>query len=149
MGLILKGTGNLITYDVCQSSRALTSSLLIPFPSVHDFPLKFPGVSDYIGLPWLDTIPIALVTVSSECAISSQWILTQQARAERMVHVVLTSRVLLHIRSQAGDNPVWSDGLTELNTICFHESGTDSWVFNHWSTNLKTTMSTKDIIFPP
>jgi len=43
-----------------------------------------------------------------------------------MAHTILTSRVLLHIRAQAGDNPVWSDGLTELNTICFHESGTNS-----------------------
>jgi len=36
---------------------------------------------------------------------------------ERVVHTMLTSRVLLHIRAQAGDDPVWSDGLTELNTI--------------------------------
>jgi hypothetical protein len=44
-----------------------------------------------------------------------------QPRVERMVHSMLTSRVLLHIRAQAGDNPVWSDGLTELNTIhLFH-----------------------------
>ena len=43
-----------------------------------------------------------------------------------MVHVVLTSRVLLHIRAQAGDSPVWSNGLIQLNTIRFHESGTDS-----------------------
>jgi len=43
-----------------------------------------------------------------------------------MAHTILTSRVLLHIRAQAGDNPVWSDRLTELNTIRFHESGTNS-----------------------
>jgi len=43
-----------------------------------------------------------------------------------MVHAVLTSRVVLHIRAQAGESPVWSDGLTELNVIRFHESGTDS-----------------------
>jgi hypothetical protein len=43
-----------------------------------------------------------------------------------MAHSIFTSRVLLHIRAQAGDNPVWSDGLTELNTIRLHESGTDS-----------------------
>jgi hypothetical protein len=36
-----------------------------------------------------------------------------------MVHTILTSRVILHIRAQAGDNPVWSDGLTELNTVHF------------------------------
>jgi hypothetical protein len=29
---------------------------------------------------------------------------------------MLTSRVLLHIRSHTSENPVWSDGLTELNT---------------------------------
>ena len=40
-----------------------------------------------------------------------------QPRVERVVHTMLTSRVLLHIRAQAGDDPVWSDGLTELNTI--------------------------------
>ena len=43
-----------------------------------------------------------------------------------MTHTILTSRVLLHIRAQAGGSPVWSDGLTELNTVHFHESGTDS-----------------------
>ena len=36
-----------------------------------------------------------------------------------MVHTILTSRVILHIRARAGDNPGWSDGLTELNTINF------------------------------
>ena len=39
---------------------------------------------------------------------------------------MLASRVLLHIRAQTGDSPVLSDGLTELNTIRFHTSGTDS-----------------------
>ena len=43
-----------------------------------------------------------------------------------MVHALLTSRVVLHIRAEAGDSPVWSDGLTDLNTIRFHESGIDS-----------------------
>ena len=43
-----------------------------------------------------------------------------------MAHSILTSRVLLHIRAQAGDSPVWSDGLSELNTIHFHQSGNDS-----------------------
>jgi hypothetical protein len=39
-----------------------------------------------------------------------------QPRVERMVHSMLTSRVLLQIRAQAGDNAAWSDGLTGLNT---------------------------------
>ena len=43
-----------------------------------------------------------------------------------MLHALLTSRVVLHIRAQARDGPVWSDGLTDLNTIHFHGSGTDS-----------------------
>jgi hypothetical protein len=42
-----------------------------------------------------------------------------RARVERMVHSILTSRVVLHIRAQAEDKPVWSDGLTEMNTIHF------------------------------
>jgi hypothetical protein len=42
-----------------------------------------------------------------------------QPRAELMVHSMLASRVILYIRAQAGDGPVWSDGLTELNTIHF------------------------------
>jgi hypothetical protein len=42
-----------------------------------------------------------------------------------MVHSTLTSRVILHIRAQAGDNPV-SDGVTDLNTIRFHDSDVDS-----------------------
>jgi len=41
-----------------------------------------------------------------------------------MVHSLLTSRVVLHIRGQAEDSPVLS--LTDLNTIRFHDSGTDS-----------------------
>jgi len=43
-----------------------------------------------------------------------------------MVHSVLTSRGVLHIRAQAGDNPVRSGGLMELNTIHFHDSDSDS-----------------------
>ena len=39
-----------------------------------------------------------------------------------MVHSILTSRVLLHIRVQAGENPVSSDVLMDLNTIRFHDS---------------------------
>ena len=39
-----------------------------------------------------------------------------QPRVERMVHSMLTSRVL-HIRASAEDNTAWSDGLTELSTI--------------------------------
>jgi hypothetical protein len=39
-----------------------------------------------------------------------------------MLHALLTSRVILHIRAQAGSSPVWSDGLTDLNTIHFHDS---------------------------
>ena len=39
-----------------------------------------------------------------------------QSRVERMVHSMLTSRVLLQIRAQAGDDAAWSDGLTGLNT---------------------------------
>jgi hypothetical protein len=59
-------------------------------------------------------------------------------RVQRMVHSVLTSRVLLHIREQAGENPVWSDGLTELSTIRFHDSddwSADSWFLNRRSQN--------------
>ena len=40
-----------------------------------------------------------------------------------MVHSTLPSRVLLHIRAQAEDSP---DGLTDLNTIRFHDSDVDS-----------------------
>jgi len=43
-----------------------------------------------------------------------------------MVHSTLTSRVLLQIRAQAEDSLVWSDGLTDLNTIRFHDSDVDS-----------------------
>ena len=39
-----------------------------------------------------------------------------------MAHSMLTSRVILHIRAQAGDNPGRSDGLTELNQFIFHDS---------------------------
>jgi hypothetical protein len=40
-----------------------------------------------------------------------------QPRMERVVHSMLTSRVLLQIRAQAGDNAAWSDRLTELSTM--------------------------------
>jgi hypothetical protein len=46
------------------------------------------------------------------------------SRPERMVHSMLASRILLRIRVQAGDNPVSSDGLTELDTIRFRDNGT-------------------------
>jgi len=48
-----------------------------------------------------------------------------QHRVERMVHSILTSRVVLHIRAKAGDDPVWSDGLTDLDTIRLRDSDTD------------------------
>ena len=66
-----------------------------------------------------------------------------QPRAERMVHSTLTSRVLLHIRAQAGDSPVCSDGVTDLNTIRFHNSGVDS----SGIVDLKTAASEMNNIF--
>ena len=39
-----------------------------------------------------------------------------------MLHSILTSRVLLHIRAQAEDNPISPDGPTELDTISFRDS---------------------------
>ena len=45
-----------------------------------------------------------------------------QPRVERMVHSMLTSRVLLQIRAQAGDNAISSDGLTKLSQFTFHDS---------------------------
>jgi len=38
---------------------------------------------------------------------------------ERMLHSVLTSRVVLNIRAQAADDADWSVGQTDLNTIRF------------------------------
>jgi len=38
------------------------------------------------------------------------------ASTHRVLHSMLASRVLLHIRALAGDNLVWSDGPTELST---------------------------------
>ena len=40
-----------------------------------------------------------------------------QARVERMLHSMLTSRVVLHLRAQVADDPDRSSG--ELNTIHF------------------------------
>jgi hypothetical protein len=76
-----------------------------------------------IGLP--TGLPSVLGTVSSAFSTSNRYS-RNLLRVERMVHAVLTSRALLHIRDQAGDSPVWSNGLIQLNTIRFHESGTDS-----------------------
>jgi len=42
-----------------------------------------------------------------------------QPRVERMVHSMLTSRVLLQIRASTGDNAARSDELTELSIIHF------------------------------
>jgi len=39
-----------------------------------------------------------------------------------MVHSMLTSRVLLQIRAHAGGNATWSDGLTELSILTFHDA---------------------------
>ena len=41
---------------------------------------------------------------------------------ERVLHSILASRVLLHIRAQAGDNPGSVDGLTKLTQIKFRET---------------------------
>jgi hypothetical protein len=68
-----------------------------------------------IGFP--GRVPLDIVTVSSEFEASKR-ILTRP-RMERMLHSMLTSRVLLHIRAQSGDSCVRSDGLVELNTIRF------------------------------
>ena len=46
-------------------------------------------------------------------------------RVERLVHAMLTSRVILHIRAQEGDNFVLSDELRNLGTMRFHDSDTD------------------------
>lgn len=35
---------------------------------------------------------------------------------ELALHAILTSRVVLHIRAWTEETPVWSDGLTELDT---------------------------------
>jgi len=43
-----------------------------------------------------------------------------QPRVERLVHSMLTSRVLLHIRAQAGDNTGW-DGLVKSSKLVFHD----------------------------
>ena len=44
-----------------------------------------------------------------------------QTRVVRMLHSMLTSRVLLQIRAHAGDNAAWSDGVTELSMLTFHD----------------------------
>ena len=44
-----------------------------------------------------------------------------QPRVERMVHSMLTSRVILQIRAQVGDNAARSDGMTELSKLTFHD----------------------------
>ena len=41
---------------------------------------------------------------------------------ERMLHSVLTSRVLLHIRAQTEDNLGWSDELTDLIPMTFERN---------------------------
>ena len=38
-----------------------------------------------------------------------------------MVHSMLTSRVILQIRAQVGDNAARSDGMTELSKLTFHD----------------------------
>ena len=43
-----------------------------------------------------------------------------------MVLSILTSRVVLYIRAQAGDNPFWSDGTTELDTIRLRDIDSDT-----------------------
>ena len=43
-----------------------------------------------------------------------------QPRVARVFHSMLASRVLLHIRAQAGETPGFADGLTELTQMNFH-----------------------------
>lgn len=74
------------------------------------------GVIYYLYLFVLSLINIVVVNVFPP---DYQNLLTTM---ERMLHSVLASRVLLHIRAQAGagnSTPTLSDGLAELNTITF------------------------------
>ncbi|KIM37623.1 hypothetical protein M413DRAFT_258573 [Hebeloma cylindrosporum] len=68
------------------------------------------GAIYYLYLFTLSAINIVVVSVLPP---QYQHLLTS---AERVLHSMLTSRVLLHIRSHTSESPVWSDGLTELNT---------------------------------
>jgi hypothetical protein len=53
-----------------------------------------------------------------QCICNYKQTLTQP-RVERMLHSMLTSRVVLHIREQAAEDSYRSVGLTELDTIHF------------------------------
>ena len=60
---------------------------------------------------------------------------------ERVLHSILASRVLLHIRAQAGDNPGSVDGLTELTQINFCE--------NEFNSQAQTKVSTTNVVSLP
>jgi len=54
--------------------------------------------------------------VSTKCIYSNAVTHSPDSRISQMLRSILTSRVLLNIRAQRGEEPVHSDGLTELNT---------------------------------
>jgi len=68
------------------------------------------GVVYYLYLFVLSFVNVVVVKTHST---QYQHLLTSM---ERLLHSILTSRVLLHMRTHAGETPVWSDGLTELST---------------------------------
>jgi len=68
------------------------------------------GVVYYLYLFVLSFVNVVVVTTHPT---QYQHLLTSM---ERLLHSILTSRVLLHIRVRAGENSVRSDGLTELST---------------------------------
>ena len=67
-----------------------------------------------------------------------------QPRVERMVHSMLTSRVLLQIRAQAGDNAISSDGLTKLSQFTFHDGERPPTL--HWF-DIKISLDSKRYLY--
>jgi len=84
-----------------------------------------------VGLP--DSIPTSPGNVSAMFA-SSNHIFTQP-RVERVLHSMLSSRVLLQIRAQVGDNVVLSDGQNWAQTAFQVHDSSKTW-FSSWAKSL-------------
>jgi len=105
---------------MCYFLMMLVSPLMYQY---HHCKNPFRELRSYLGLrPYFLTSNYSKVTkifCSCKQHICNFKQILIQARVERMLHSIFTSRVVLHIRAQAADSngPDWTVVLTELTTI--------------------------------
>ena len=106
-----KRFGRLLSSPVLSSINIVVVQTL-PVSCGVPFTSPTPIVSNYLTLDYQQQYQQLLSTYVAN--YNFQWIL-MRLRLERVVHSMLTSRVIFHIRAQAGDTIDLSDGTTALS----------------------------------